>query len=392
MRKVSLLFIFIMISVYSWAQLSPSKKDTLNTIRTAENLVSGNTKDVLSSFFQLAIDDLTGNDKSFTFSSSIFALQLKSNPSLNLNQRYFNKWSFARNTDVNVALKLDNNYHFNGTSLGMKVAIINKRDIAASRSFVNEVSQAIAPETNTFNTIVQLISGSNYDDATKVKLTTQLNAIVADKKGDLYKNMSDTMKYFFAQAYGEKGMNGIPSESLYTAAKEKFDAIKKTYADKPIVVLGFDGRTFSDQALFSNIDLYLDGTGGIYRSNGKKFDIDIVGKLTFSVQNDSTKPARNLMRSVGQGDAGLNLVFRNKISAPVFELKLAAGYNGVYSDKYASEDASVFTLNGTGRIHVTKDIIIPLTIKYDPAHSNLLGFLSVTSNFDGLSKLLGSKS
>lgn len=390
MKKYSFIFLLLFFGAESKAQLSPGNIDTLTTVRTAENLISGNTKDILTSFFQLAANDLTGNNKEFKFSSSIFALMLKSNPSLNMDKRYFTKSSFARRTEINWAIKLDSNYKFNGASFGAKWAFVNKRDLAVSKAFISEAGTVLAKDFNIHKRIIQLISAT--EDTTTRQLTAELREIIKDTTGKAYSKMSPELKIIYMQAVSEFNKNnGIPAESFYAAARASFDNLKKGYANKPIIVGGFDLKTFKDQFLFSDISLYIDGSGGIFQTSSNEFDIDLVGKLVYTIQDDSTKPVRDLTRNLLHGEAGFNLVFRNKVAQSVFEIKLTAGYDNVFSGRYAGEDEKLFTLNGTARIHITKDISIPMTIKYDPDHSNVLGLLSVTTNFDGLSKLLASK-
>jgi hypothetical protein len=387
MRKIILIAVLISISIASKAQLTQAKKDSLIAIRTAENLVSGNTKDVLSSFFQLAANDLTGNNKEFKFSSSIFAIMLKTNPSLNMKQHYFNNGSFARNTNVNWAVKLDSNYKFNGASFGIKCAIINKRDVASSRQFVNSASSSLQKRFADYNKINGLISSS----PNMVALNSELNRIIADSTGEAYRTMSDPMRKIFNEVVGEENSTGIPSQSMFNLARATFDSVKSSYATKPIVVLGCDLKTFKDQFLFSEVHVYLDGTGGMFHASGNDVDFDWVIKANLMIQDDSTRMARDLTRNLLNAEGGFNLVFRNKVAISTFELKLAAAYEKIFSGKYAWEQDKLFTLNGTARIRISKDLTIPMTIKYDPEHSNVLGVLSITSNFDGLANLLSGK-
>ena len=68
----------------SFGKLSAQKirTDPLTTFITADSLVSGNFKDVLTSFYQLAFNNLTGPKKELNFNSNPYALLLKINSRL----------------------------------------------------------------------------------------------------------------------------------------------------------------------------------------------------------------------------------------------------------------------------------------------------------------------
>ncbi len=402
MKKSFLLLLLTLTGFCSIAQLSRDNKDTLSAVRTAENLVSGNTKDVLTSFFQLAANDLTGNNKEFKFSSSIFAIMLKSNPSLNMDKRYFTKGSFARNTSLNWAIKLDSSYRFNGASFGFKTAIINRRDLAVSKRFLNDAKAVLMKDFDMHDALIEYIQASTISDTDKRnKLFAEAKRVAADTTGYAFNHMSPDLKSIYIKAYsdstGHKVLNdmnlsgGIPSQSFYASARASFDSLKTCYATKPIVVLGCDLKTYKDQFMFSEINIYLDGTGSAFHSSGNDVDFDWVLKANLHIQDDSTRAVRDLTRNLLNAEGGFNIVFRNKVAISTFEMKVSAAYEKIFTGKYAWEHDKLFTLNGTARIRISKDLTIPMTIKYDPEHSNVLGLLSITSNFDGLANLLSSK-
>src|SRR5688572_12827000 len=110
-------------------------KESETLTRTVNDLKTGNWQDVLSSFFQLAISDLTGESKSLSFKARLYALKLKADSTLLIDTNLV-KQKFARNFQFDFALKLDTQYHFKGFQAGFTWALINKRDSIAI-SFVN---------------------------------------------------------------------------------------------------------------------------------------------------------------------------------------------------------------------------------------------------------------
>jgi hypothetical protein len=116
-------------------QVIAQKITTPNPVLTADSLATGNYKDVLNSFFQLAFDRLTSPDKSIRFTGTPFAVMAKLDTTLLVDTSY-TKYRTLRNLNYTFAVRLDTAYKFNGFSSGIKYAIINKRDETVSKAFV----------------------------------------------------------------------------------------------------------------------------------------------------------------------------------------------------------------------------------------------------------------
>ena len=109
--KKKILFLSIICVWFSTTRLhaqTPVKVAAL----TADSLASGNYKDVLTSFFQLAFDKLTGKNKELKFSSNPYAIMLRANPELAIDSAYI-RHKVLRNLNFNFSLKLDTSYKFN---------------------------------------------------------------------------------------------------------------------------------------------------------------------------------------------------------------------------------------------------------------------------------------
>ena len=132
----------IMLTHYSFGQTkvasSPrvpaTSKDTLVPVLTADSLSSGNYKDILTSFYQLAVDNLTGPNKEFRFTTNPYAILLKNNPELAIDTSYW-KYRHWRKLNVSLDAKMDSSNHFNGIDLGITYALVDHRDIATNTAF-----------------------------------------------------------------------------------------------------------------------------------------------------------------------------------------------------------------------------------------------------------------
>ena len=60
-------------------------------IAVADDLKSGNYKDILSSFFQFASQNLTGSQKSIAFNGTLFALKAEADPDLLKDYNFVNE-------------------------------------------------------------------------------------------------------------------------------------------------------------------------------------------------------------------------------------------------------------------------------------------------------------
>src|SRR5687768_525040 len=73
---------------------------------TADSLASGNYKDIFKSFFQLAFNRFTSDNKELEFSSNPFAIMARANPKLLIDTSYV-RYKNLRNLNFSFAAKLD---------------------------------------------------------------------------------------------------------------------------------------------------------------------------------------------------------------------------------------------------------------------------------------------
>jgi hypothetical protein len=123
-------------SAYSQGQPPPTPTlgDSLVPVLTADSLASGNYKDILISFYQLAASNLTGPNKEFRFATSPYAILLRNNPGVAVDSLY-DKYKYWRKLNVSVDARMDSAYHFNGLALGLTYALVDHRDITLNSKF-----------------------------------------------------------------------------------------------------------------------------------------------------------------------------------------------------------------------------------------------------------------
>ncbi|MDR3715143.1 MAG: hypothetical protein P4L51_20205 [Puia sp.] len=139
--KIILLFSLLLCCGMGYAQSKTAKDTAVVPIFTADSLASGNYKDVLSSFYQLAINNLTGPNKELKFTSNPYAIMLKNNPDLKRYSEY-KKYQVWRRFNFTVDAKLDSAYQFNGFSSAITYALVNRRDYTLRNTLFTQDNKA----------------------------------------------------------------------------------------------------------------------------------------------------------------------------------------------------------------------------------------------------------
>ncbi|MGC4101204.1 hypothetical protein [Ferruginibacter sp.] len=371
------------------------------TIFTADSLVSGNTKDVLTSFFQLAFDNLIGQKKELNFNSNPFAVMLKSNPNLNLD-KYYTKYRPWRKLNFGFGLKLDTSYRFNGFSSSIKYSIIDERDPTTSNLLFTRLQIAGFADER------EILNKALMDSAQKIfKASAQ-----TDADFDQLSNFRDTVSIFFNQkiAFKDLGKN-FQQMVLSLAAKNKLVQIQKLLTENPATSLksndlkiydslknaikkcllwtvSINDTTYQKQFFFSNVVINSELSKGIFEPRPGANNVELNLKAACNFLTDTLRSAKNLKRVLFSFEPGVNWVIRDKNSdRSYFELKLSGSYYHNFSSLYAKERRDSLTLNTVMRIRVINDIWIPLEVKYDPKTGNVFGFLNIKANFTALGNL-----
>ncbi|WP_462254451.1 hypothetical protein [Ferruginibacter sp.] len=391
MKKIIVILSLLLIFNFCIAQ----KTKTFSPL-TADSLTTGNYKDVLNSFFQLAVNNLIGPDKELKFTSNPFAVMAKMNPELMVDTNYY-KYRHLRSLNFSFAGKLDTSYRFNGFISSVNYAIINKRDITISQSFLTSAYNA-NDEFNRLNDAFNQFIATIADAEERRKVRKIHAAIFMDSStvtfNKLDKPTQDLIIALANKINASKFLNLIkidPAINIRKASQQSFDSLKKLFQNKLLWTVGINDTTYKDQFLFSNISIssqLLKGVLNPLRNNNIELDI----KTNFNFIDDTVKAGRDLKRSVFSFEPGFNWVLKSKYNQQsLVEFKFSGSYNHVFSGIYKNEKNDRLTFNGTVRVRVFNDIWIPLEIKYDPDRGNVFGFINIKANFKGITKAVNGK-
>lgn len=370
---------------------------------TADSLRSGNSKDVLTSFFQLAFDNLTGNNKAFNFQSNPFAVMLRSNPSLNIDH-YYSKYRALRKLNFGFGIKLDTAYRFNGFSSGVKYALVDQRDHTTSKLFAANLRiNGFAAERKKLNAALQDVGLKRFQASPKTP---------ADRAAwDAYR--ATLSKFFGDEQTTFSSLDTALQHMVLSIAKDSsLDAVKQLFTDNPnaslrsndIVVyqalkdsikrcalwtIAISDTTYANQFAFSNVVFSTEFSKGVFAPRAGANNVELNIKAATNFLKDTLQSGNNLKRVIMDAEAGLNWVVRDKLNQKSwFEFMLSGTYYHNFTHLYEGEDRDRLTINGAARVRIFEDIWVPFEIRYDPANGNVIGLFNVKLNFTAMNKFI----
>lgn len=358
----------------------------VNLVEVNENSKSGNYKDILTSFYQLAVKDFSGEEKSIGFNSTLFALKSKANPNLLKDVNYIEA-TFSRNFQFNFKIDLNKDLKYTGFTGGISYALINNRDETLA-NFRGTPLEAKYNDLSEFLGTVQATIGNQIAlDATisdkKKEFELLQNAVdeILDYKSDLTSSKNPYVNKILkaidpqiaSKGYGETITN---SSGLMAHLNELTQAYYKELQSKGLLTIATDG-TSNESGKFNKASFsitYLKGNKEAWN------EIDLRAKLIYA----DTLVTDHLPRTELNTKIGSNFKFGNDYKKQSYlEIKAVAEYNKIFNNVLSDEDDEVITANAEIRLRIADDLWIPLVIKYDIEKANFLGFLNVTYNFEG---------
>ncbi len=392
MKKI-LLTVFILNTLFPLPAFTQELSNK-ETAAEANEIATGNYKDIFNSFFQLAIDRLTSDTKELNFTTNPFAVMAKMDSNLYRDDNYFH-YRHLRKLNISVAGKLDSNYKFNGFSAGIKYALVNKRDETVSRAFLADVlHDSLMMELTQINTEMAKFIATLQGIEKQKKVNGDFKKFTKGEAGfdELDSELQEFIKTIIAEkklTHLENEIDSDPGFNFYENARDIYDKIKKSYNNKLLWTAGIHDTTYNDEFMFSNIVFSSELVKGVIKPSAAcNMEINLLS--TLQLTDDTLIAGRDLSRTVFNFEPGLNLVLKGAQSDKSYlEFKLSGAYWHIFSKLYMNEKRDNLTMNGTLRIRVLNDIWVPLEIKYDPETGNLFGFLTLKANFTGLGNLLG---
>lgn len=354
-------------------------------LRTAADVKSGTSQDVLASFFKLAFKDLKDGHH-FSFNSSLLAIRAKSDPSVLIDKNY-KKLVFPRNFEVGIDLGIDSSFKFKTTALNFKYAIINNRDkdiftFKPGQEFLKVMEK----QAELFKEALEIYL--RYEKSSSVSFI-KAREFCYPLKNKPQVQMSELPRAFrfILDSLKNDGeyteLSGVKTEDLTTNISGLYKKLSDLMSQRSLWTISSQLQTDWKSAI-SKADFNSEYLKGM-TNNGSIMGLELDIKANLSIY-DSTVVSNVYHRKVFSSSAGINwIIYRSpKTQKSYVEFKPALTYNNVLSGQYTGETKSRFTGDGVLRIRITDELWLPFDIKYDPDKKRFFGFLNVTSNFDWL--------
>lgn len=398
-----LFFPFVAISQES----APPDSSNSSVIRTENNLKSGNTLDVLTNFFQLAFQDLTGTNKSFAFKSTLFGIKTSVDSSLRVDTN-FRKQNFARNLQFEIGVHTSGNFKPVGMSGGLTYALINNRDRKEAdfrnTTYATALDQYHQGKYKAENEYRKLLRDSlnnvilpeiksievklNNPDFTQDRqaLNRQL-----DSMQQIRENVSKMRADFNAVTNGkapvpqdlQAAYDKIGLAELHQKVSYLYDSLMLEKASHGLLTAGLYARTDSNTSIFNEGNLefiYLKGLGG-----KRRIEADV--RALIQCKDTLTPDNKYQFGMHLTGGANIIVLQSRYTHKSLLEIKPNLEFKSILSQQYPDQE-NYFFFNMDVRLRITDDIWIPVFIKYDIKNQNFLGFLNVSANLDALSDLI----
>lgn len=369
----AVILIFFNIAIVK-GQTNINLEQQSNALKSVNAGKTGNWNDVFTNFMQLAAKNLTGENKSFEYKTTIFAIKSKIDSTLLIDKNYVNE-NFSRNFQINVGLKLDNDYKFKGFSYGFDWALINERDLS-----VNTLQKSESARLYERYFVMFTDSRIKYDNALKAKNDSDREKKTAQIRDAMIKHQDEhiiPMEEFPADFIGYLPPDYKDTRKYFLEIyKAELDSIKR----KPLLKIGFQSNFQKNSKFLDEFDANLIYLQGLKSKNGSNLEIDF--RNQFKVKDSLTESI--IKRKEFSSQLGLNISIWKTKERSIVEFKPNFEYKRIIAGLINEEKNNQFLANADVRVRVLKNLWIPLILKYDIKNNNLFGFLNVSLNFDAL--------
>lgn len=386
---------FVVALILCLGTTSCFSQDVIDTSSLATKIdaqKTANSKDILTNLFRASIDNLLGDDRTYTLNSSFlgfYEIFNKKKPLPYAKERLLKQNSF------DLGLKGDDQNNITKISGGFTISISNQKDITAD---------SIAPEfaklkhyATMFNPILREIKsyleGPLKNDATKIQARIDTWNEAGKKHDfslihdDIKKALKDKgfiesfMKNNAGTKFNKDDVESVIAEILNgeDILHNEYQRVAKVYAQK-LLWTAAPSVTYDRVNKQGEYTLGTNLTFGLWKKSAQKpWEFEI--KSQFKIANDSTLTQANYNDKPLSFSIGLNKVLlQNKEKESAMELKVFTQYNHQFGSAPSFQREDIFTFNATLRVNVYKSFWLPLTLKYDVKNGNLLGLFTLTAN------------
>jgi hypothetical protein len=336
---------------------------------------SGLSYEALTQFFQANLS--TGASGGYDFKATLFALKkFFSKDSLNASAIYLQQY-YPRNLEFALGLHKSSSGSYSLLTSGFKLAIVNNRD----KSTVNFAAE----DRGALSAAIDMVTGAEYE------AFRQYNDQIENEPEKRKELAASTEKFKKSGNIKDfpQGMQDLYKAKLRAQGKDpdtfslqdEYDRIGKLIDKRGLLTLSFNPTYDYNHSRFDSTGVNVEWLVG-FGNYKKPWNIDLRGSALYFHDSASKKPV--LGRSVYIAKAGINkvLAYDSKLN-PLIELELAYEDDYIGNGRYAGEKKNQPKIVNILRVHISKEIMLPLTLKYDLNDPNLFGIFSFQWNLEG---------
>lgn len=338
-----------------------------------EQVISGTKKsktlsgwELLSNLYQIGLENLSADDKSIKFKSTIFGIDKIFHPEIKNSENYSRK-TWERYVEPYINFSYQKNFNPSNITVGVNLSFINANDLTTNKELNAIDSNLLAKKEHLDNALMPAY------DSINVRLQAGRITVLETKK--LYSQLAK----FVRSGSKDDLTDGL--KTILTTGQIKEIVDFQTMLDS--LALNISNRwnvTFSPQGTYAFNRSAIQGASFMF--NGikgyelfKNRSTQMIFKGGFVMGADSIVKVVQISRHWLMGQAGLNQVLLvkditavdgtiNKI--PCMELAVSGGYNWLTHDYTATEKRGQPSLNAKLGFLVGKDswLLIPFTYNF----------------------------
>jgi len=343
-------------------QKALSQQATQNTIATELIKKSAQEKtlaswDLLGLLYQVSINDVTANDKSINFKSTLYGIHKIFDSSVATSDRY-RQLSFQRYFELSMAYKYKNQFSPSNLSFGFNYAIIHKNDVSTAKK-LNSTSDIFAYVGQLEDGPLTVLDSILLSEAARYSEDPSVQKILFTPHADLMAKFITTgdtsvlnddplLKHLVDSIQATNVLGFTTSLSLaISQLQKKIDNIyAKVQNDwnvtaSPTITYGFNNGKWQ------GYELAVNALKGFKLFSDIKRTSQFIIKVSYKIGDDTLIEKVATNRKQITDELGINQVLSTKSlkaddglkKKPSIELAITAGYNWVMSGLNPNEKA-----------------------------------------------------
>nr|MBA4168063.1 hypothetical protein [Chitinophagaceae bacterium] len=394
MKKISkhslLICTALVASFLAFAQNEPGGPKSIarenKIINATVNKKSLTAWDYLSELRQISLDDITADDKSVNFKSTIFGIHKWFDPGVNSSERY-RKLAFERHFEPNLDVKYEGKFNPINAGIGFNYSFVNRNDAtenlklnhnlaldAQSAKLDNELSDVV------FDTLLVLAKARYPSDnaGRHAELQRMLDLIQSFvTSGDIQvldKEPAILIKIRNAFTTGLKSQR-ISLLAAYQEIEKDVDRIAQEISRGWNVVFTPTFTYAFNQGRSQGMEFAFKGLNGYRIFKNEKKTSQLILQASFKIGDDTIVAKSRMDRRQITDEIGFNQVFLltkagegedDSDRKPAGEFSITGGYNRILNGLATEEKAGQPTLTARLGILIGKDswLVVPLDYNF----------------------------